>query len=129
MEQPTDDPRVMYLIVRVSLGMSPGKMAAQVAHAVETIFCDYAQDKHSGRTAEESARVLATTEWRRTDRTKVVLAAKDNEFERAKTIPGAVVVVDMGRTEVAPNTETVIGLWPMRLSERPNFLRRMRVLI
>lgn len=128
-EAAEDREYVMYLIVKSSIAMTPGKIAAQVGHAVETIAVDYASDTHYRRSQEECARLRAMRTWRHDQRrTKVVLQASDAEFELAKTIPGAVVVTDPVRAEVAPQIETVVGLWPMLRSERPNFLKRMRVL-
>lgn len=123
-----DDEHVMYFVVKTSLGMSPGKLGAQIGHAVEEIIGDYAADLHRTRTKEEVVRLRATQEWQGQSRTKILLAADDKEFERAKLFPGAVVVTDLGRTEVEAGSETVIGLWPMKRSDRPGWFKRLRVL-
>lgn len=123
-----DNEHVMYLVVRTSLGMSPGKLGAQIGHAVEMIIEDYATDAHGIRTPEQCERLNATRLWKSESRTKILLAADDKEFDRAKALPGAVVVVDLGRTEIAANSETVVGLWPMKRSERPGWFKRLRVL-
>lgn len=60
---------------------------------------------------------------------KIVLAASDAEFEKVKAEePDHFLVVDNGHTEVAPATETCLGLWPRRKSARSKTLKRLRLL-
>jgi peptidyl-tRNA hydrolase len=56
-------------------------------------------------------------EWSRGDHAKIVLGATDDEFMKVQLENDPVfMVVDLGYTQVAPNTETGLGLWPMRKS-------------
>jgi len=73
--------------------------------------------------------------WRARDTTgrrtaaKIVLAASDSEFEKVKAEePDHFMVIDNGHTEVAPMTETCLGLWPRRKSTRSKTLKRLRLL-
>lgn len=92
------------MVMREDLGMSPGKLAAQTAHA--SCGARYgANEKH-----EE--------EWRRTGTTKVVLGGW-SEQEITEILKRAVaaylpwyLVCDEGRTEVTPGTITGIGIGP-----------------
>lgn len=62
---------VQYIVANKGLGMSAGKLAAQVAHAsVKGYQMSISEDK----TAEE---VEAVREWDRTGHTKIVLEARD----------------------------------------------------
>lgn len=119
-----DDPHIMYLVVRKSLGMSPGKLAGQVGHAVENILCE----EEKTLDMDYNERQFRIHNWRHEDSTKVVLGADDNEFEKAKNLPHAFVVIDLGRTELAQGTETVIGFAPMQKSKAPKLLKRLRLL-
>lgn len=127
------NPYVMYLIVRESLAMSPGKLAAQCGHAVMMMMDDYHLHTKPLEGGSEWARGLCNTmrEWLTTDYTKIVLRADDAEWDKLKKSLAPhpfVVVEDRGYTEVPANTETVMALWPMRKNERPSILRRLRLL-
>jgi peptidyl-tRNA hydrolase len=39
-----------------------------------------------------------------------------------------IIVVDAGLTEIKPDSETVIGVHPMRKSEAPKLIKRLQVL-
>ena len=131
-----EDPIVMYLIVREELGMSIGKTAAQCAHASQMLqlkfnelekedMCGWANDA-------DLARKKIFQEWLDGSFRKVVLKADDKEWHKVQLafVEGVmrVTVVDAGLTEVNPNTETVMGIWPMRKSEVPKVLKRLQVL-
>jgi len=116
-----EDAPVMYLVVRASLGMSPGKLAAQVGHAVQVTCLRYPDSV--GLQKEHFER------WLRAQYPKVVLRASDAEFDAVKAVyPDSNVVVDSGRTELVPGTETVVGFWPMPKGLRTKALKRLRVL-
>jgi len=135
----SQDPTVMYLIVKTSLAMSMEKTAAQVGHAVGLLVeehyerakyikaCDTLQLKHN----KDTERLEIFDQWMHSDYRKVVLAADDKEFEKIKSeIPESdrVVVIDNGLTELNPHTETVIGLWPMYKSQVPKVIKRLQLL-
>jgi PTH2 family peptidyl-tRNA hydrolase len=150
-----EDPIVMYLIVRESLGMSTGKTAAQAAHASQMLTLKYftmkeesvilqkrisplLQPKPEG---EEMAKLKAAYsemsrplsimgEWLNSSFRKVVLRASDKEWAKLKEEfkDSMVLVVDAGLTEIAAGSETVIGLWPMRKSQVPKTVKRLQVL-
>ncbi len=130
------DPIVMYLIVRKSLPMSAGKIAAQVGHAVEMLNDQYHNMNLPGPfdlVLSESMQALEKkaawfTAYKNTSYRKVVLVAKDGEWEKLKMLPDHVVVIDAGLTEIAPNSETVIGLWPMLKSAAPDVVRKLQSL-
>lgn len=121
-----EDPWVMYMIVRDSLGMSAGKIGAQCGHAVGMIYNHY----NEICVEHKSSKLIASfKEWQNTSFRKVVLRAKENQWERLKSkLDLFVLVRDAGLTEVSPNSETVIGIWPIKKSERPNCLRKLQAL-
>lgn len=107
----------MYIVVRESLNLSPGKLAAQVGHGVEAVLM-----AHWHRPLAE---LPLLAQWRATGSRKVVLEASDPHFERVVGWNPAV-IVDEGHTEVPAGTETVAAFFPMRKSERPSILKRLR---
>lgn len=139
-----EDPWCMYLVVRDSLGMSVGKTAAQVGHAVGILYGQfYKLDKHIQKlmsrttirvplTEDERKELILYDEfysWQNNSFRKIVLKAKDSQWDRLKNLESAAYVVrDAGLTEIEPGSETVIGFWPMRKSQRANLLRKLQVL-
>lgn len=92
------------IVARRDLGMGPGKLAAQVAHASISAY--------------EEASPDARRAWRGDGQMKVVLRA-DGEVElrdigeRARRAGLPVGVVrDAGRTELEPGTLTAVGIGP-----------------
>ena len=150
-----EDPIVMYLIVHESLNMSTGKTAAQCAHASQMLTLKYFLMKDESKVLQkkiqqsllvppsdeelshlkaaysEMSRPLSIMgEWLDSSFRKVVLRASDKEWAKLKEEfkNSMVLVVDAGLTEIAAGSETVIGLWPMRKSQRPKSVQRLQVL-
>lgn len=143
-----EDPWVMYIIVRESLGMSTGKIAAQCGHAVGILYGEqekmmdrlrdcfepfggYAAEGPHDLREEDMLKLIKTDkfhDWKKDSFRKIVLKAKDSQWEKLKEKLECYVVRDAGLTEVEPGSETVIGLWPMRRSQRPNILRKLQTL-
>jgi peptidyl-tRNA hydrolase len=134
-----EDPIVMYLIVREELGMSVGKTGAQCGHAAQMVLLkyfdikdkfDYVAAAHGESGMQAQFHKLCDFKaWLEGSFRKVVLRADDKEWLKVKeAFPDLCLVVDAGLTELNPNTETVIGLWPMRKSEVPKVIKKLQVL-
>ena len=143
-----EDPIVMYLIVRESLGMSSGKIGAQCAHAAQMLLLQYvneqakwqagfdlvyglSQEEFDSVSEETKSRWSIFYKWLNNSFRKVVLRADDKEWMQIKLqlpIDNYQIVVDAGLTEIAAGSETVIGLWPMLKSERPKLIKKLQVL-
>lgn len=144
-----EDPIIMYLIVRESLGMGMGKTAAQCAHASQMLLLKF--HKMDSRLNEiqdldDTFGELLPGEWEEKDLIypkwslfnewlnnsfrKVVLKADEKEWAKLKEDMEDcdIIVVDAGLTEIAPNSETVIGLFPMRKSLVGKLVKRLQVL-
>jgi len=133
-EEKKQDAHVMYLVVRESLGMSPGKVAAQCGHAVMELVERKAQIdmrlmSHFPETLktdyEDMLKVRPYNIWRENCR-KVVLRANDTQWRQLKKIAD-VIVVDAGYTEIAPNSETILGFWPVLKSQAPEGIKKLQV--
>jgi peptidyl-tRNA hydrolase len=131
------DPYVFYTVMRRGLQLSVGKAVAQGQHAMDYLAREVERLTELSiirRTQEETARLEAFHQWRGTpDHAKVVLGATDEEFVLVQAEnPGrgerVFLVTDLGRTEVAPDTVTCLGIWPMRRSARSPLLCRLRLL-
>lgn len=128
---------VMYFVVKESLNMSIGKTAAQVAHACHLLLNKYNMlNNRLNNLAQLSEQEIKFIErikiWNNTTLKagykKVVLVAKDKDWDKIKQEHDHIVVIDAGLTEVNPNTETVIGLCPILKSERGKTLKRLQCL-
>lgn len=92
------------ILVREDLKLSPGKMAAQVAHAA--VQCVLKSDK------------ILVNDWLSSGAKKTVLKVK-NDAELYKIQQEArnnglktEMITDAGRTEIAPGTETSLAIGP-----------------
>lgn len=126
----------MYLVVRESLGMSPGKVAAQVGHAVGLMAMDYMGARYcwTARPGEipvsrSLAFIEAFDEWVRSDYTKVTLRADEKQWAKLLANPPEYMHVahDNGKTEIAAGSLTVAVLPPMRKSEAKPHVKRMQL--
>jgi PTH2 family peptidyl-tRNA hydrolase len=118
------DPLIMYLIVRESLNMSVGKIAAQCGHATQMVLLQHFE------APTMKSEPSAFEEWLSTSFRKVVLSADEKEWAKVRD-SGEVrflTVTDAGLTEVPSGSETVMVLWPMRKSLVPKVIKRLQVL-
>lgn len=126
-----EDPIIMYLVVH-DIGMSAGKMAAQVGHAVGMLYIKH--DKLTTSTDSLlSHRLDVWKEWQNDLFRKVTLTANDAKWNKLKALLPDLgiehaMVIDAGLTEIPHGSETVISVWPMRKSTRPPLLRKLQIL-
>jgi peptidyl-tRNA hydrolase len=99
---------VMYLVANKGLNMSRGKLGAQCGHGAVRAY-----RRSNDRIAPSHRELL--DEWWETGETKIVLEARDTEhlllverFVKERGID-TVLVIDEGRTEIAPHSPTVLG--------------------
>lgn len=99
----------LVIIVRHDLKISPGKMAAQVAHAAVS---------SAMRAKSEKKEIYSA--WMREGQRKVVLKIEDlaalEQIERKASSAGIITekITDAGLTEVPPGTITCLGIGPAR---------------
>lgn len=135
------DPYVLYTVMRRGLGIHGGKIGAQCQHAFDYLSRaaeEYTLTEVVHRRIDERMEPLmyGFRTWRNgPEHVKIVLGASDAEFERVKeefpndgAFKRHFLVIDLGFTQVAPNTETCLALWPMRKSARPPLLQKLRPL-
>lgn len=155
------DPFVMYIVVRRSLKLSPGKIGSQCGHAVHYMMQDDAvpgEDRHPPKeeielrlktmhpetmTDQDKERLRQIDEerahrfergkhfqqWADGDHAKIVLGASDDDFMKVQLENDPIfMVTDLGYTQVEPNTQTALGLWPMRKSWASPTVKNLRPL-
>ena len=127
--------KVMYIVVNKDLNMSPGKLAAQVGHGVERVcgYYKYIWDICNSLENEDTSKnyyefINNFVEWRNEGQsTKIVLGADTKTFNKLKSKLSSFVITDAGRTEIAPNTETVICFSPME-KDSDKDIKRLQLL-
>lgn len=97
----------LVVVIRDDLKMTPGKLAAQVAHAAVTCALE-----------AKAKKAKWFSEWYREGQRKVVLRADDVEELRslkelaARAGLPVALIADAGLTELPPNTTTCLGIGP-----------------
>jgi PTH2 family peptidyl-tRNA hydrolase len=121
---PDPEELVMYLIARPDLNMSHGKFGAQCGHATHLCI-------RSAESLDDPKALSDLREWEARDYPKIVLAGGEKQILKVlgsltgTKIPHAK-VVDLGRTEVAPNTLTMVALGPIRRAEALQYVKRLQ---
>lgn len=113
----------IWIAVRGDLGMSPGKLAAQCGHGVMGL-CEQKFRERDALFQEYLASATPKIVVRADTQDQLLQIFK--QAQRAKI--GAYLVVDAGRTELAPSTPTVCVFGPARRSDLPPLLSRLRLL-
>ena len=111
---------VMYLLVRMDLKMSKGKMVAQCGHAVEDLI--------------RKCPVAIYHQYKLHDHPKITLKINDlvemefiMETCRQTNIPYHQ-VVDAGRTQLEPDTPTVLGIGPVEKDKMNKIVGNLKLL-
>jgi len=115
---------VMYVIVNRELKMSPGKLAAQVAHST-------CKASHRAETAERTTNeYVCWQEWWNGSYTKIILKASEFELKQImeKYHVLCVFTRDEGRTEIPKGSLTTVAFMPMRRGDVPEELKGLKLL-
>ncbi len=97
----------LVIVTRTDLKLSPGKLAAQVAHAA--VFCALETKKHNSKWFSK---------WQNEGAKKAVVKVEnEKEFyilkEKAEQLKlAATIISDAGHTEIPAGTNTVLGIGP-----------------
>ena len=106
----------MYILVNKSLGMTPGKVAAQVGHAVErlTIACHKSGHYKAFRACGTPKIVLSVP----TEEQFIEILDQTKKYKK-------VYIIDEGITQVPKNSVTVVGYSLMYETEIPYVLKTL----
>jgi|GEM_PF-158305 len=107
---------VEYFIVNSELNLSPGKVAAQVAH-VATIIAVENSFKRWG----------LFWQWYELDQKKIILRGKQKDLEKLIDA-GFYYIRDNGLTEIPYGSLTVVGLPPMLKQDAKKYVKRLQLL-
>lgn len=110
-----DDELIEYFIVNSELNMSPGKVAAQVAHVATIIAVE-----------NNIKRWDLFHQWYESDQKKIILRGKQKDLEKLIEA-GFYYIRDIGCNEVEPNSLTCVGLPPMLKSNAKKYMKRLQL--
>ncbi len=101
----------MYILVNDDLKMGKGKIAGQVGHVVGLITEEIIRKSYetSKGIPDCYSRYMI---WKATGHAKVVLKATQEQINQLLGEPESVYIRDAGKTQIAPNSLTVIGFYP-----------------
>lgn len=103
------DDYVMYIIINNDLNMAKGKIASQVGHVVQHIIEDILESYYNSK--KQTEKYLNYTKWKNGCK-KIILKTSQanllNLIENYNCVP----IYDAGKTQVEPNSLTVIGFYP-----------------
>ncbi len=119
---------IMYIVVNSELNMSPGKMAAQVGHAVGKVIKTL---EHRNTTHFKGC----YKEWEESSYTKIVLSGLSSDFIKSLHTTANMdmlyssMIVDEGRTEIPKGSVTCIAFEPMHKDHPYNqrYLRSLKL--
>jgi len=115
LSQESNEPLYMYLLVNNDVKMGKGKIAGQVGHVVgliteeiiQTYYTNAMENKFFNR--EPYQRYM---DWKKKGHAKIILKASQAELEAFSLEKESVFIRDSGKTQIAPNTLTVVGFYP-----------------
>lgn len=101
----------MYILVNDDLKMGKGKIAGQVGHVVGLITEEIIRKSY------ESAKGVPDCyqryiQWKMTGHAKIILKATQAQIEQFVGESESIYIRDAGRTQIAPDSLTVIGFYP-----------------
>lgn len=112
---------VMYIIINKDLKMSPGKTAAQAAHACT----NYLVNTMNGSSAFEKNRL---SEWYNDSQKKIVLGAHQKTMEKLEKDSRSFSIHDNGLTEIPSGSLTAICLGIHTKEEVSDITKRLQLL-
>lgn len=113
----SNDEPVMYIVVNKEIKISPGKLAAQVAHSAV-------------KASEEGRETECWEKWYCGSYTKIILKASEFEMKELmnKYFEQVVFTRDEGRTEIPKGSLTTLAFIPMPRGKAPPELSKLKLL-
>jgi PTH2 family peptidyl-tRNA hydrolase len=102
----------MYILVNSDAKMGKGKLAGQVGHVVGLITEEIIQDYYVDRNVIATEAYERYISWKKKGHAKIILKATESQLELFLNDMECVYVRDAGKTQLAPNTLTVVGFYP-----------------
>jgi len=99
----------MYIFINNDLRMEKGKIASQVGHVVQHITEDIIRMGYESASLPDPYKRYML--WKNGSK-KIVLKATEQQLLELMKLPESRYVIDAGKTQIAPNSLTVVGFFP-----------------
>jgi PTH2 family peptidyl-tRNA hydrolase len=100
----------MYVLVNDDLKMGKGKIAGQVGHVVGLITEEIIRKSYESDKVPEC--YLRYVQWKNSGHAKIILKATQEQITSFIGHPESMYILDAGRTQIAPDSLTVLGFYP-----------------
>jgi len=100
----------MYILVNDDLKMGKGKIAGQVGHVVGLITEEILVNYYTTDKKRDSYQNYIL--WKNTGQAKIILKATEEQIRSFIGCPETMYILDAGRTQIAPDSLTVLGFYP-----------------
>jgi len=117
----------MYIVINDDLKMQKGKIASQTGHVVQLITEDIIRMGYETTRGVPDA-YMRYMKWRANGCAKIVLKASHEQLELLLTMPETRYIIDAGRTQIAPNSLTVVGFFPELKSKMVDIVSKYKLL-
>lgn len=125
------DSYAMYIFVNTELKMDKGKIASQVAHVVQKIIEKILMDLIPMENQDDKTKEIVDSyvKWKaHSGIAKLVLKATQTELEELIKDPRSFHIRDAGKTQIAPNSLTVVGFYPASKSSMETITSKFKLL-
>ena len=106
-----DSELCMYILVNDDLKMGKGKIASQVGHVVGMMTEDIIRKSYESHKGVPDC-YSRYVRWKNNGQAKIVLKATEEQIKTFMGHPETSYVIDAGRTQIAPDSLTVLGFYP-----------------
>lgn len=117
----------MYIFVNSDLKMEKGKIASQVGHVVQFITEEIIRMGYETSGGPPDA-YLRYMRWKAFGHAKIVLKATQEQLELLLKCPETHHIIDAGKTQIAPDSLTVVGFFPKLKSEMFDIVSKYKLL-
>ncbi len=111
---------IIYILVRQDLKMSKGKIASQCGHAVQDLILDCNKKTLRRYINQDSPKIILKVN----NLNELDFIKNECDFKKIKYME----IIDMGKTQVNPDTLTVIGIGPLDKSIVPKCIKDLKLL-
>ena len=106
-----DNQYYMYVLVNDDLKMGKGKIAGQVGHVVGLITEEIIRKSYESIKGIPDC-YLRYIQWKNSGHAKIILKATQEKITSFMGHPESIYIIDAGKTQIAPDSLTVIGFYP-----------------
>jgi PTH2 family peptidyl-tRNA hydrolase len=121
------DDFAMYIFVNNDLKMQKGKIAGQVGHVVQIITEEIIIKSMESTKHNIPDCCIRYDKWKH-GAAKIILKATEKELLELKNMDESRYVLDAGKTQISPNSLTVVGFFPNHKKRMYELTKKFKLL-